>query len=412
MKLERSAAVSVIIPTYNRAGMIGTAIDSVLRQSYKDVEVIVVDDGSTDNTEAIVHAYGDAVTYLRTEHGGVAHARNVGMRAARGEFVTFLDSDDEHYPYTLELQTSLLKAYPAVDLVCSEMSAFDDNGFFERYHLKTYHRSAYRNPELTYDRFFSASVPLVEAGVMPERLVQDDPGSLERRAYFGHVFDTYLLNLVLCQNSVMLRRSILSSVGERNEAIQHWQEVDFLLRICRTHHVCFADVPTYKLRYHPGQISTTDGPDGKQVWLRKQRILLRVVKRHAMSDRAYYLRHKSRIDTHLAHLNRAVAVPLMLVERRSVAQRYARRARRYLTRCRKYGAREPILEALTFAPGPIRRLSLTIIERLRHDGPTTLAAARAVMNAPFRGNLFRTLAGWHALGALVRLRISRRGELT
>jgi hypothetical protein len=78
----------------------------------------------------------------------------------------------------------------------------------------------------------------------------------------------------------------------------------------------------------------------------------------------------------------------MLVERPSVARRYARHARLYLARCRQYGAREPILEALTFAPGPIRRLAVTIIERLRQSELST-AAARTLMGALFRCNLFR-----------------------
>ena len=179
-----------------------------------------MDDGSTDDTEARVRAYGARVHYVRTSNGGVAHARNVGMRHARGQFLTFLDSDDLLYPYALELQVRLLQQFPSVAFTCAELSAFDDQGFFERYHLKTYHQSAYRDPAVTYDRIFQSSTLLREAIAAPEFLQRNDSTLPVRRVYFGNVFDTYLLKLVLCQNTVMLRREVVAAVGERNERVQ------------------------------------------------------------------------------------------------------------------------------------------------------------------------------------------------
>jgi glycosyltransferase involved in cell wall biosynthesis len=358
--------VSVIIPTYNREDLVGDAIDSVLVQNFPGTEIIVVDDGSTDQTEARIKAYGEQVRYIRTNNGGVAHARNVGSRAACGQYITFLDSDDRHYPYTLSLQTQLLDRFPEFSLVCAEMSGFDDNGFFERYHLKTYHRSAYRDPRLRYETIFASHMNLSEAVSLPDQLLREDPSLCDRRVYFGNVFDVYLLNTILCQNSVMLRRAILPTIGERNERVKHWQEVDYLLRICRTYQVCFADVPTYQLRYHDGQISTTARADGKQVWLRKQQILLRVTKRHAFADPSYYRAHQAAIDRHLAHLHRAVVVPLlMLSSGRLVRRSYARRARAYLAKCYRYGHPQRSLWLLSFLPGSLRQFGVAVIERLR-----------------------------------------------
>jgi glycosyltransferase involved in cell wall biosynthesis len=358
--------VSVVIPTHNRAHMVGQAIDSVLQQTLSDVEIIVVDDGSTDDTEERVLSYGDRVHYVRTQNGGVAHARNVGMRHARGRYLTFLDSDDQLYPYALELQSALLGRHPEVGLVCAEMSGFDDHGFFERYHLQAYHRSAYRDPAITYDTIFDSRRPLPEAVHLPNALMGEDPGVVDRKAYFGNVFDTYLLNLVLCQNTVMVRREIVAAVGERNVHVKHWQEVDYLLKITRRHTVCFADVPTYKLRYHDGQISTTARIDGKYVWMRKQQILLRVVKRHALADRDYYLKHKRRIDRQLAHLHRAVAVPMLMHDGDAVARkRWSQYARRYLARCARYGHPARALHLAAHAPAPVRRVAVKLVETLR-----------------------------------------------
>ena len=101
-----SPVVSVIIPTYNRAHLIGRAIRSVLDQTYQDWELIVVDDASTDDIPGIVKGFTDGrVKYIRhDENKGAAAARNTGIQAARGAYIAFLDSDDEWLPEKLERQ--------------------------------------------------------------------------------------------------------------------------------------------------------------------------------------------------------------------------------------------------------------------------------------------------------------------
>lgn len=107
--------VSVVIPAYNRANTIGRALDSVLSQSVRDIEVLVVDDGSTDSTAATVAAVTDLrVAMLRHDSNkGAAAARNTGIRAARAPFIAFLDSDDAWLPGKLEAQMAALRAAPA-----------------------------------------------------------------------------------------------------------------------------------------------------------------------------------------------------------------------------------------------------------------------------------------------------------
>jgi glycosyltransferase involved in cell wall biosynthesis len=120
--------VSVIIPSYNRADLVREAVESVLAQTYRDFEIIVADDGSTDHTAEIMMQFGAAVTYLLLPHKGQpAATRNSGLRAARGEFVAFLDSDDMFLPDKLAVQAAALESHPEVGMVYSNGRFFRDN---------------------------------------------------------------------------------------------------------------------------------------------------------------------------------------------------------------------------------------------------------------------------------------------
>jgi glycosyltransferase involved in cell wall biosynthesis len=106
--------VSVIIPTYNRAKYVTKAIDSVLAQTYRDYEIIVVDDGSTDNTSEVLNPYMDRIHYIYQENAGVSAARNRGIMDAKGEWIAFLDSDDEWLPEKLSIQMRDVQRRPDV----------------------------------------------------------------------------------------------------------------------------------------------------------------------------------------------------------------------------------------------------------------------------------------------------------
>lgn len=118
----KNPTVSVIIPTYNRAHLVGRAIQSVLNQTYQDFEIIVIDDGSTDNTEDIIREFQKTdkrIKYIKHEKNkGGSAARNTGIKAARGEYIAFQDSDDEWLPEKLEKQMRVFEnAHPEVGVV-------------------------------------------------------------------------------------------------------------------------------------------------------------------------------------------------------------------------------------------------------------------------------------------------------
>lgn len=119
--------ISVIIPTYNRAHHLAKAVDSVFCQTYKPFEIIIVDDGSTDNTKQIVSDYADKVVYISQKNSGPSAARNRGIRAAQGDFIAFLDSDDAWAPEKLEKQVNLISESPKLGLIGTGYYNCDQN---------------------------------------------------------------------------------------------------------------------------------------------------------------------------------------------------------------------------------------------------------------------------------------------
>jgi GT2 family glycosyltransferase len=120
--------ISVIIPTYNSAKYIAQAIESVLAQTYSDYEIIVVDDGSTDDTVAVLRPYLDRITYIYQDNKKLPAARNAGIAASSGAYLAFLDSDDLFLPDKLAVQTRCLDERPDVGLVASGYQYVDEAG--------------------------------------------------------------------------------------------------------------------------------------------------------------------------------------------------------------------------------------------------------------------------------------------
>ena len=121
--------VSVILPTYNRGNFIGEAVESVLSQGFTRFELIVVDDGSSDNTAEVIQGLADPrVIYLRQANKGRSNARNHALSRARGRYIAFLDSDDLYMPGKLAMQVEYLDAHPATGMVYTSAHCIDYSG--------------------------------------------------------------------------------------------------------------------------------------------------------------------------------------------------------------------------------------------------------------------------------------------
>ena len=355
--------VSVLIPVYNRRQYIADAIQSVLAQDYDDLEIIVVDDGSTDNLEEVLAPFSSLIRYIKTENQGVAAARNVGMQTARGEYIAYLDSDDLYYPFKVRLQVQLLDEKPDIGMVYSEFSAFSDDGFWDEFHLHQYHASAYQRGGVHYKHLFSDQQPLHDTAYYQRSTNPDLTKWAEKIIYYGDIYEAYLFNTIVFTNSMMFRRTLLQTIGLQQKKFGMFHDLEFALRICKDSKVAFIDIPTYKLRYHPEQISTTQKQKGELVAIKIQRNLLRVTKYHAKNNSEFYDQNKQKVNRQLARLCRAVAIPLLSFSSGSShANKYfPKRARRYLAKCAEYGQSEWLLSLLSFTPHVVRRIAFKLM---------------------------------------------------
>ena len=162
--------VSVIIPTYNRSDLLKDAIASVLSQNYSDYEIIIVDDGSTDDTQAVVSSYkSPKIIYFFQNNCGRSAARNSGISLARGEYIAFLDSDDIFMPNKLELQTSFLDAHTSYGMVYSYANNVDENRQFLTHHYDG-NLSGQIYPDMLFIRnnFITTPTVMVRAKILSE----------------------------------------------------------------------------------------------------------------------------------------------------------------------------------------------------------------------------------------------------
>jgi len=233
--------VSVVIPTFNREKLVGAAIDSVLRQTYRPVEIIVVDDGSTDRTREVVEAYGDPVRYVHQRNSGVATARNTGLRVARGEFIALLDSDDEWFPWKLQAQVAVLDRYPDVGMVWTDMTAVNEAGatLHDRYLRIFYNAHDLAKIEEVCDGSHSLGDAWrgAPANVAPATLLR------------GDIFSQILLGNLVHTSTLLARRSRLHDAGEIDvEFTPLGEDYEFHVRICSHGPVALIDASSMLYR--------------------------------------------------------------------------------------------------------------------------------------------------------------------
>ena len=205
--------VSVIIHTYNNEKFIAETVESVLNQTYKDYEIIVVDDGSADGTRDALVPYMQKIRYHYKENGGIASAKNAGISLTQAKFVAFLDHDDLWVPDKLQLQMECFREHPRVGLVYAKYTSFRDGK---------------------------------ELRTKPEK------------GYSGWIFKELLSKSFIQTSTVVVKRECLDAVGPYDETFSLGDEYDMFLRIARKFQCGFVDKGLTRYRVHDTNASNND----------------------------------------------------------------------------------------------------------------------------------------------------------
>jgi glycosyltransferase involved in cell wall biosynthesis len=230
--------VSVVIPTFNRVDQLAIALQSVLEQTFTPFEIIVVDDGSSDGTNTMLKArFGDRIQYHYQENRGVSCARNVGIKLSSGNWIAFLDSDDQWLPDKLQMQVAAIQSNPEYEF-CHSNEIWIRNG--KRVNPMNKH---------------------------------DKTG--------GHIYQKCLPLCVVSPSSVLIKKQVFDEVGYFDESLPVCEDYDYWLRYCALHPVLYIESPQLiKNGGHKDQLS-------RRYWgMDRFRIqaLLKILKSHGLTE--------------------------------------------------------------------------------------------------------------------------------
>lgn len=278
--------VSVVVPTYNGERFLADTLRAVLAQTQPQVELIVVDDGSSDGSMAVAATVAPDALRLQQRNGGVSAARNHGLARARGRYVIFLDQDDIWHPRMLERQVAWLDAHPDIGAVVC------------RYHHWW---------------------PAGGAYPVPESIWGDEPPVDVDPAFSGHVFHQFLVDCWALTSGTMLRHEVVSAAGGFDLGLPYSEDWDLWLRLSRQTQFALLNWPPVLYRHHQVQGSAKMRQRDFRVEL-----LLRHAEQHGLSSddgrsltRAQFAEVVAKYQAefgydHLDHGNRWIGVRALL----------------------------------------------------------------------------------------------------
>jgi glycosyltransferase involved in cell wall biosynthesis len=311
-----SLAVSVVIPTYNRAHLLPNALRSALAATRAGDEVIVVDDGSTDDTERVLAPWRDRIRYIRTSNGGAGAARNRGVGLAIKPLIAFLDSDDEWLHDKLELQRALMSARPDVLFCFSDFSMRDAAGVEHHQYLRKW-------PGVT-----GAVGDLVGPGLPYSSIAQLPGGRTDFLVHIGELYLPLLESCLVATQSAMVRRVEAGAALRFGESVRLCEEWWCFAALARKGRAAFMDCETFRNIGHTGDRITATETEHRMLsdrltmttslwgldheFLRDHRSRYEAVVRSLYLRRARWLLSRGRTPEARADLQRAGSPPLGL----------------------------------------------------------------------------------------------------
>ena len=254
--MSQAPAVSIVIATYNRAPLLAQTIDSVLHQSFQDFELIVVDDGSQDDTRDIVRAYGYKVQYIYQDNRGPSAARNLGVRQAKAEWISIQDSDDLSLPNHLETLSGYVRSFPEIAMVFAN-GAYLDGPVHNRKNIIP----------------AAKSHRLAQAGVGLEDL-----------------FDKSIVRL----QAGLISKKCYEAIGGHDESLRISMDLDLSFRLWARYPMAYVDEVVFSYRKHAGNISANQ----ERRLLENIRVIEKLLQDYPKAEQ---LLGKRRIDKRLAY---------------------------------------------------------------------------------------------------------------
>lgn len=308
--------LSVVVPTYNAAKTIASTLDSILAQELAPVDIIVVDDGSKDNTRDVLGPYADRVRLVFQQNSGVSAARNRGVAEAQGDWVAFCDADDLFHHDKLTIVGSAIEAVPDAALVFHDFWSIEENRVVDA-----------RSTHSKYSMFpLFKELDLTMSEILPDRRVvatiSKDFPIVE--AWLGRPFRWLMLGNVLMPSTVSVRKSTFLAAGGFDRDFRYAEDTEFFLRFAKQTEFLWIDAALTGYRRAPGTLLT-----GNMMATMKN--AMRAVVKHCVEDELVM-----RAD------------PIWV--RSALARRYARLAYFCLSELQLSDARSNALNALRYDP--------------------------------------------------------------
>lgn len=234
--------VSIVIPTYNNERYILDTLSSVFAQTYREYEVIVIDDGSTDSTSEFLKPYFDRIRYHYQNNQGLAVARNAGMEMALGEYVTFLDGDDIWEPDNLRFKIKILSSMPNLGGVFSEFMVFNSEGILN-----------HRGTKSTFPYFKRTKRDFNNIFEECETVTINENKQLT--LYSGNIFDDLFMGNFILPSTMVFRKEYADTVGRFLPHLRTQQDYEYWLRFSKMHSLGYIDEVLVKYRRHEKQLT-------------------------------------------------------------------------------------------------------------------------------------------------------------
>ena len=250
-------SVSVVMTAYRHAEFLPPAIDSVLNQDVDSLELIIVDDGSPEDIEAVIAPYRDRVRYVRRENGGLGAARDTGISLARAPYIAFCDSDDIQYGFRLSAHLGLLQKYPDAAVVFSDLAKFEDGQVTCRSTLRERRLGLDNSPfDIAIREAFGDPTSCRDLSVaVPDKLAGVD-------VYVGRVPELIAARHIAWGGASMFRKDLILAAGGHDPSIRRFTDWSLVSRLSKLHDLIYWDTPVLDYRQHPAQLTQQGTADG------------------------------------------------------------------------------------------------------------------------------------------------------